>query len=277
MDAEAVVSVFEALGQRSRLDVFRRLVALAPAGAFPGELAASLGLPAATLSFHLKALSQAGLVRALPQGRQIEYRAEPGAIDALIAFLVEHCGGAGDPPPLGSTLAGSAARSTAQGPYRVLFVCTRNSARSQIAESIANQLGHGRLLAFSAGSDPAEAMHPGARALLQSAGFKVQGLQPKHWDRFAGEGAPEFDFIITLCDRAASEPCPVWQGHPATAHWSIPDPALHAEGSETARLAFIDVMARLQQRIALLLALRDEALDTLARQTRLDQITQAIP
>jgi len=158
--------------------------------------------------------------------------------------------------------------------YNVLFVCTGNSARSLMAEALANALGRERLQAFSAGSHPEGQVHPLTLQVLESAGLATANLRSKSWDEFAGAGAPEMDLIITVCDRAAGETCPTWPGHPVTAHWSIPDPAAATGTPEQIRRAFSVALQMLQQRISLLLALRPEAWDRLAMKTRVEQIDQ---
>jgi arsenate reductase len=137
----------------------------------------------------------------------------------------------------------------------LLFLCTGNSARSILAEAILNARAGGRFRAFSAGSRPAGRVHPAALRQLEQAGLRAAGLRSKSWDEFARPGAPVMDLIITVCDNAAREPCPVWPGHPAAAHWSTPDPAA-ADGSadEIAR-AFREAYESLDRRITALLAL----------------------
>jgi arsenate reductase len=126
----------------------------------------------------------------------------------------------------------------------VLFLCTGNSARSILAEALLNRLGAPDFQACSAGSHPKGQIHPQALALLERLGFKTDGFRSKSWDEFAAPNAPRLDCIIAVCDNAAAEPCPVWPGHPATAHWSIPDPA--AAGTAE---AFSDVYDLLRDRI----------------------------
>ena len=116
--------------------------------------------------------------------------------------------------------------------YNVLFLCTGNSARSIIAEALLNQHGEGRFLAFSAGSFPKGEVHPMAVRTLEKAGLPTQSLRSKSWDEFAADGAPELDFIFTVCDNAANETCPIWPGHPMTAHWGIEDPAAAPEAEQ---------------------------------------------
>jgi arsenate reductase (thioredoxin) len=157
-------------------------------------------------------------------------------------------------------------------PYNVLFLCTHNSARSIIAESVMNRLGKGRFKAFSAGSQPRGQVHPFALDLLANLGHDVSGLRSKSWEEFSGPGASPLDFVFTVCDNAADEVCPVWPGQPMTAHWGVPDPSL-AEGSETERrLAFADTMRMLSQRIGIFMSLPLRSLDKMSLQNRLREI-----
>lgn len=154
--------------------------------------------------------------------------------------------------------------------YNVLFLCSGNSARSILAESLLNHWGHGQFRGFSAGSFPKGAVHPLSLALLGALGLPAEGMRSKSWDEFARPGAAKMDFVFTVCDEAAGEICPVWPGQPITAHWGIPDPAA-ATGSEIQRMqAFRDAFRMLEQRIKLFLALPIASLDRLAitRQVR---------
>lgn len=146
--------------------------------------------------------------------------------------------------------------------YSVLFLCTGNSARSILAEALLNRDGKGRFRAYSAGSFPKGEVHPQALALLGELGFETEGLRSKSWDEFSGPDAPVFDFIFTVCDNAAGEICPVWPGHPITAHWGIDDPAL-VEG-DGQRDAFRQALYYLSNRISLFLALPHESHDRMA-------------
>lgn len=148
--------------------------------------------------------------------------------------------------------------------YNVLFLCTGNSARSILAEALLNHWGKGRFTAFSAGSFPKGTVHPTAFELLTSLDLPTRGLRSKSWDEFATRHAPEMDFIITVCDQAAGEVCPVWPGHPVTAHWGLPDPAAVAGGETERRQAFRAALHVLESRIKLFVSLRMEALDCLA-------------
>ena len=144
----------------------------------------------------------------------------------------------------------------AEGPASVLFLCTGNSARSILAEALLNRDGGGRFRAFSAGSFPKGAVHPAALELLRERGFPVAGLRSKSWDEFAGPGAPLLDLVVTVCDNAAGETCPVWPGQPARAHWGIADPA--AVEGDGQRAAFDEAYRLLEARIADLLAGRTD-------------------
>ena len=156
--------------------------------------------------------------------------------------------------------------------YNVLFLCTGNSARSILAEALLNKEGAGRFRAFSAGSFPHGQVHPMSLELLRSLGFETEGLRSKSWDEFVGPDAPPIDFIFTVCDDAAGETCPIWPGHPMTAHWGIEDPA-RVEG-EGQRDAFLTALRYLRRRIELFLALPLESIDKLALKNRLRQIGQ---
>lgn len=157
-------------------------------------------------------------------------------------------------------------------PYNVLFLCTGNSARSILGEALLNSLGKGRFRAWSAGSHPGGRVNPFALEILSRNGFATEGLRSKSWDEFAAPGAPEFDFIFTVCDAAAAETCPVWPGHPMSAHWGIPDPAAVEGDDETKRRAFRDAFSRLQRRISLLVNLPVQSLDKLSLQKELGEI-----
>lgn len=154
--------------------------------------------------------------------------------------------------------------------YNVLFLCTGNSARSILGEAIMNKLGEGRFRAYSAGSQPKGEVHPMALSVLSSLGFDTAGMRSKSWDEFAAPDAPKFDFIFTVCDNAAGETCPVWIGHPLTAHWGIEDPA--AVEGEGQREAFMQALRFLQNRIALFLALPLTSLDDMATRRHLKEI-----
>lgn len=156
--------------------------------------------------------------------------------------------------------------------YNVLFLCTGNSARSIMAEVLLEHWGKGRFKAYSAGSFPKGAVHALALDLLEKARLPTSGLRSKSWDEFAKPGAPEMDFVFTVCDQAANEACPVWPGNPVTAHWGVPDPAAIEGAEDKKRRAFRDAYVTLENRIKLFTSLRLEALDRLAIKRNVDEI-----
>jgi len=160
-------------------------------------------------------------------------------------------------------------------PRNVLFLCTGNSARSILAEVLLRSLGGGRFRAFSAGSSPAGQVNPHALAFLREQGLPVEGLRSKSWDEFAAPGAPPMDIVITVCDNAAAEVCPIWPGHPVTAHWGVPDPAAIEGSDEDKRRAFREAAATLRRRIELLVSLPLGKLDRVAMQRELREAGKA--
>jgi len=150
--------------------------------------------------------------------------------------------------------------------FNVLFLCTGNSARSILAESLLNNLGKGRFHAFSAGSHPAGQVNPFALELLEKNDFPTGDLRSKLWDEFARPDAPQLDFVITVCDKAAGEVCPVWPGQPMTAHWGIPDPAAVDGSDDQKRHAFVDAMNQMQRRICMFVSLPFTTLDSMKLQ-----------
>ncbi len=161
--------------------------------------------------------------------------------------------------------------------YNVLFLCTGNSARSIMAEAILNDRGRPNFTAHSAGSHPAGRVHDGALKQLKAAHLPTEGLRSKSWDEFAEPGAPQLDFIFTVCDNAAKEVCPVWPGHPMTAHWGIPDPAAVRGSAEAVERAFREAFFLLDRRIGLFLSLPLGTLDELALKKELKKIGSAEP
>jgi arsenate reductase (thioredoxin) len=150
------------------------------------------------------------------------------------------------------------------GVFNVLFLCTGNSARSIIAESVLNHMGEGRYRAFSAGSYPSGAVNPLVLEFLEQQHMPTTGARSKNWDEFAAAGGPRLDFVITVCDDAAGEVCPVWPGQPVTAHWGVEDPARFMDDPERARKVINDVFHTLHRRIQLFTSLPASSLDRLA-------------
>ena len=161
----------------------------------------------------------------------------------------------------------------------VLFICTGNSARSILAESILNHpsIGQGRFRAFSAGSHPAGQVQPLALELLSQYHYPTEGLRSKSWNEFSGDGAPELDFVFTVCDKAAGEACPYWPGQPMTAHWGVEDPVAVQGSHEEQRRAYANAFMVLRNRLSMFAALPINKLDRLALKKKLDEIGQARP
>jgi len=154
----------------------------------------------------------------------------------------------------------------------ILFLCTGNSARSVLAEVLMNHLSKGRFRAYSAGSHPAGEVNPLTLELLHNKGFATNDLRSKNWDEFARPDAPAMDFVITVCDKAAGEVCPIWHGQPMTAHWGFEDPAAAQGNDEARRKVFMKVFVEIARRIELMLALPIEKLDRLALERRVRDI-----
>ena len=156
--------------------------------------------------------------------------------------------------------------------HNVLFICTGNSARSVIAEGLLNQFGNDRFKAFSAGSHPKGEVHPLALATLRSMHIPDAGYRSKSWGEFAKDGAAAMDFVITVCDQAAGEVCPIWPGQPITAHWGLPDPAAVEGTEEEKKRAFMDTAVTLKRRIEFMLSLPMEKLERMAIQHEVREI-----
>jgi len=157
---------------------------------------------------------------------------------------------------------------TTERTYNILFICTGNSARSILAEGLLNHLGKGKFRAYSAGSMPKGEVHPIALTALNNLGLGDMGYRSKSWDEFTLPDAPPLDFIITVCDNAAGEACPIWPGQPITAHWGVPDPAA-VEGSDTEKLlAFTETARAFRRRIELFLSLPLQSLDSMSLQNK---------
>ena len=221
MESSTAAFAFAALGQETRLELLRVLLGAGPNGLAAGDIAARLGVPPSTLSFHLRALDQAGLIAATRQGRSLIYAAQVDRVRALLTFLADACCD-GDPARCGDLhRLFDTPRETARmtpATFNVLFLCTRNSARSVMAEAILNDIGQGRFRAFSAGSEPLRTGPlPEVLAQLKAIGHDVSGLRSKSWDEFTGPDAPRMDFVIALCDTVNLQACPDFEGTHVTA------------------------------------------------------------
>ena len=275
MEITDAARIFAALGQESRLGVLRLLLAAGPNGLPAGELADRLGMPASTTSFHLSALERTGLITATRQGRQIIYAVRIFALRELLVFLTEAC--CGGRPGLCGDLAGflpapREERSSMTPAFNVLFLCTRNSARSIMAEAILTRYGGDWFRAYSAGSDPSPAPMPEVLEMLRAVGHDVSGLHSKSWHLFTGPDAPRLDFVIALCDTLDGQICPDFGDKAVTGSWSLPDPAkFTGEGAERAAM-LNELYSGLYRRIMIFINLPFAKLDGMAARARLDEI-----
>ena len=161
-------------------------------------------------------------------------------------------------------------------PYNILVLCTGNSARSILAEALFNTMGAGCFQAYSAGSHPSGQVNPFAVEQVQALGYPTDNLRSKSWDEFAQSGAPEMDFVVTVCDNAAGEACPIWPGHPVTAHLGFPDPAAVQGTDDEKRAAFAQTLRQIRHRVQLFLSLPLETLDRMAIENRMRAIGREV-
>ncbi len=280
MESNLHTEALTALGHDGRLAVFRLLARRAPQGVRPTEITQALDLKPNTLSVYLSTLERAGLVRSERQGRAVFYTVELQRLGALIDFLVADC--CNGRPDLCAPRTARALSTDMQGgfmmsdrPFNVLFICSGNSARSIFAEALLRDLGQGRFNAYSAGTRPAGGPNAFALEILEQLDHDISGLRSKSIEEFQGEGAPEFDFVFTVCDAAANEECPPWPGQPMTAHWGLPDP-VKVEGTDAEKaLAFKDTYRQLRQRISAFVSIPFEGLSRESLQRQLDATDQA--
>jgi arsenate reductase len=275
MESETAVTALAALAHAARLNIFRLLIAAGPQGEPAGQIAERLNLPANTLSFHLSQLRHAGLITFRREGRSLIYAAEYAEMNALLAYLTENCcqGEGGCFPAFATPHPKPQEDSLMPAPtYNVMFLCTGNSARSIMAESILRQDGAGHFAAYSAGSHPSGAVNPLALKVLESYGYPTDNLRSKSWDEFATPTAPTMDFVFTVCDNAAGEVCPVWLGHPMTAHWGIDDPAAVSGTELEKEAAFVQAFKYLRTRIGVFLSLPLTSIGRMALDATLREI-----
>jgi arsenate reductase len=261
LDGDRMVAQLAALAQPSRLAAMRILARHRPFGLPAGDIARLLAVPHNTMSTHLAALEQAGLARSRREGRLVIYAAEPNACALLAGALAADL----DPPAKRGVRAAAIPVRAAPGgddrAWRVLVLCTANSARSLIAEALINREGRGRFEAVSAGSRPGAVPNPHAMRLLAGLGYATEALTPKDWGAFAGPAAAPFDFVITVCDQAAGERCPAWPGHPLAAHWGIADPVQSEASEAEERAAVLSAYRQLAQRVTAFVNLPIDRMD----------------
>lgn len=278
MDLAEAATAFSALGQETRVKLLRLLGAAGATGMAAGDLRETLDTPASTLSFHLSALEQAGLIQSTRQGRHIIYAVRIMGLRHLLGFVTETCCG-GRPE-----LCGDLARLLPDDPpeertmtasFNVLFLCTRNSARSIMAEAILDRVGNGRFHAYSAGSRPAPEPLPAVIERLKAFGHDVSTLRSKSWREFTGPDAPRMDFVITLCEAPTGQQCPEFGSTVVTAAWPLPDPAKFA-GSVVERAVLLnELYGAIRRRLDIFCSLPFASLDKMAMRARLEEIGDA--
>ncbi len=274
MEASRAAAGFAVLAQETRLRLVRLLASRGASGMAAGELAAALKVAPSTLSFHLAALEQAELVRSTRQGRHIIYAVRFAGLRALLSFLTETCCGGrtelcGD---LARLLPDDIEDAIMEPAFNVLFICTRNSARSIMAEAILEKIGRGKFNAYSAGSAPAAAPMPEVLDRLRAMGHDVSRLRSKSWREFAGPDAPRMDFVLTLCDPSEGETCPDLGDRPVTATWPFPDPAKFS-GTAVERTALLNQLyGMIRRRLEAFTSLPFGTLERIGLKARLDEL-----
>lgn len=272
MEKRIATQAFATLGHPDRLAVFRLLMRFAPRGVRPTEIVEALGLKTNTLSHHLADLTSAGLVQVERQGRSLFYSVDLDTTEGLIGYLALDVGRAR--PDLLSSLTSSDKETLTMGDKtcNVLFICSGNSARSLFAETLLRELGRGKFTAFSAGTQPGTSPNPFALEVLERNGHDTSVLRSKDISEFQRPGAPVMDFVFTVCDTAAAEECPPWQGQPITGHWGLPDP-VKAIGTDAEKaLVFAQTYGALRRRVSAFVELPFNSLDRLSLQSRVDAI-----
>ncbi len=261
------------LGHPQRLAVFRLLMRRYPDRVPATELARALGLKANTLSTYVNALMQAGLVCQERVGTSLRYAIDMDAARETIDYLLHDCC-RGRPEicsPFGHSNSVEDSHMTDRK-FNVLFICTGNSARSIFAESILRDLAGDRFVAHSAGTQPRSELNPFALEVLQKNGHDVSVLRAKNISEFQGHDAPKLDFVFTVCDLAANEECPAWQGQTISAHWGLSDP-VKVDGTEAEKsLAFHQTYGALRNRMTGFTALPIATLDRISLQKAVDEI-----
>ena len=264
------------LGHPQRLALFRLLMRRYPDRVPATELAQALGLKPNTLSTYVNALMHAGLVTQERVGTSLRYAIQMEAARETIDYLIVDCC-RGRPeicsPDLYPTPLGETAMSDRK--FNVLFICTGNSARSIFAESILRDMAGDRFVTYSAGTKHRSELNPFALDVLEQKGHDVSVLRSKNISEFQGADAPKFDFVFTVCNQAANEECPSWQGQPVTAHWGLPDP-VKVEGSDAEKsLAFQQTYGALRNRMTGFTNLPIASLDRMSLQRAVDDLGQS--
>ena len=261
------------LGHPHRLAIFRLLMRRYPDRVSAGEIAQALDLKPSTLSAYLSALTQAGLINNEREGTSLRYTVALTEVRRTFDYLLLDC--CRGRPELCSPVSFPLTPGTTSMPtskFKVLFICTGNSARSIFAESILRKEAGDRFEAYSAGTKPRSELNPFALDVLAQKGHDISVMRAKNVSEFQQEDAPRFDFVFTVCDQAANEDCPAWTGQPVSAHWGMPDP-VKAEGTDAQKsLAFQQAYGALHNRIKVFTALPFATLDRISLQKAVDDI-----
>ena len=262
------------LGHPQRLAIFRLLMRRYPDRVPAGEIASTLGVKASTMSTYLSALTRDQLVEQQRAGTSLLYAINMTTVQRLFGYLFSDCC-RGRPDICMPFSTGTTPMSGRK--YNVLFICVGNSARSIFAESLLRSAAGDRFIAYSAGTRPGTQLNPFAVQVLQDKGHDVSVLRSKDVSEFARPDAPQFDFVFTVCDQAANEECPAWEGQPVSGHWGMPAP-VKVEGPNAEKaLAFQQAYGALKHRIEAFVALPIETLDRIALQKAVDDIGRASP
>lgn len=261
------------LSHPQRMAVFRLLVRRCPDALPAGEIAEALSLKASTASVYLSALTRCGLITQKRRGTSLLYSLSTDAAQGMVSELfLDCCRGRPDlcPPSMFAPMTGP--RPMTEKKYNVLFICTGNSARSIFAEALLRAEAGDRFNVHSAGTRPYSELNPFAVEMLASKGHDTSVLRAKNVSEFQGPDAPRMDFVFTVCNQAANEDCPTWEGQPVSAHWGMPDP-VKAEGTDAEkRLAFQQAYGALRNRIRAFAALPMDTLDRISLQAAVDEI-----
>ncbi|NOD48681.1 helix-turn-helix domain-containing protein [Ruegeria sp. HKCCD5849] len=269
---EKVIDQLAILGHPQRITVFRMLMRRFPDTVPAGELAAELGIKPSTMSNYLNALQRSGLVKQERSGTSLLYSIEMKNVQQMLDFLIVDCC-RGRPDLCMPSTKGSDTMTDRK--FNVLFICVGNSARSIFAESLLREIGGDRFNVYSAGTWPFSELNPFAMQVLQDKGHDTSVLRSKNVSEFSGPDAPDLDFVFTVCNQAANEECPAWEGQPISGHWGMVDP-VKTEGTDAEKsLAFQNAYGALKRRIQAFTSLPVESLDRIALQSAVDDIGRA--
>lgn len=270
-----IASQLSTLGHPQRLAIFRMLMRRMPDQVPAGEISAALDIKPSTLSAYLSNLLDAGLLSQTRVGTSLRYTVAVGEVRGMLDYLLLDC--CRGRPDLCSPMVanfGQGMTDMSLEKFKVLFICTGNSARSIFAETILRDMAGDRFEVYSAGTRPYSELNPMAVDVLRQKGHNVSDLRAKNVQEFMAPGAPVCDFVFTVCDQAANEDCPAWSGQPISAHWGMVDP-VKATGSDAERsLAFQTAYGALRNRISVFTALPMDTLDRMSLQKAVDNIGQ---